>query len=304
MLLTFSFAPLALATEGGGGRPITGQQIAEGAGVVPPEPGFVVTLASIYYDGELKAGKQVPLIGAVSSGMDSRVSYNLANLTYVWNTGPGRWNFASGIGLPLQYTDIRASLTTPRAGIGTSDSSTQLSDLYLMPISAGYHISKTEHFSLSLPIYAPTGAYDVNRLANAGQNTWTFMPSVGYTRLGEASEFSALAAFEFYTPNHATDYHSGVLFRLDALWTTKVAAAWQLGVAGGWIEQVTDDKGATADRLDGFRGRSIGLGPIANWTGKLWNMPGTFSVRWVPEFEARNRPKGNGVQASLNLSLF
>ena len=196
------------------------------------------------------------------------------------------------------------SLTTPRAGIGTGDNSTQFADMLFTPIAAGFHFSKTDHLTLSLPIYAPTGSYDPNRLANAGQNVWTYMPSLGYTHLGAGSEFSLLSALEIYTRNDATDYKSGNLFRLDALWTGAVAPGWQLGVVGGWIQQLSDDEGATAARLDGFRGRSFGAGPIANWSGKLGGTPSTLSFRWVADFEAKNRAKGNGVAVTLNLLLF
>jgi hypothetical protein len=44
-----SFAPSALAVEGGMQRPISGMQIAPFAGVIPPEPGFDVVVSEIYY---------------------------------------------------------------------------------------------------------------------------------------------------------------------------------------------------------------------------------------------------------------
>lgn len=294
----------AHATEGGGGRSITGQQVSSAAGIVPPEPGWIVTLESINFDGDIKGDKEVPVLGTTSLGMKARLSFNMTNVTYVWNTGPGRWNFASAVGLPFQVTDINFNLTTPRHDLGTGDNSTEFADMLFTPIVAGYHFSKTEHIAFSLPIFAPTGNYDKNRLANAGQNVWTFMPSMGYTKLGADWEFSALTAFEFYTRNDATDYHSGDIFRLDALWTTHIATGWQAGVVGGWIQQFTDDTGPTADRLDGFRGHSLGLGPIANWSGKLGSTPSTFSARWVYDVDAKNRLKGNGIAFSLNLMLF
>jgi len=32
------------------------------------------------------------------------------------------------------------------------------------------------------------------------------------------------------------------------------------GVVGSWIDQISDDSGATADKLDGFSGRAFGVG--------------------------------------------
>ncbi|MGH8399268.1 MAG: SphA family protein, partial [Gammaproteobacteria bacterium] len=91
------------ATEGGVGRPITGQQVFSNAGVVPPDPGWVMSLTSIWYDGKLKGSRTVPIAGELSSGLDMKVSYTLANFTHVWDTGKGRWSYASAIGVPVQY---------------------------------------------------------------------------------------------------------------------------------------------------------------------------------------------------------
>ncbi|RJG07883.1 transporter [Noviherbaspirillum cavernae] len=294
----------AHATEGGVGRPITGQQVFSNAGIVPPEPGWVAQFSSIYYKGDMGGNRAVPIVGNVGAGIDMKVSYNIANLTRVWGTGPGGWSYASAIGLPLQYTKVQTSLTTVRRDIGNSDDSTQFADMLFTPIAAGYHFSKTEHLSLSLPIYAPTGSYDPNRLANAGQNVWTFMPTVAYTRLdGKGGEFSVLSALEFYTRNNDTDYKSGTLFRIDALWTVGLKNGWSVGAVGGWIEQISDDSSPLADRVGGFRGSAFGIGPVVNWGGKLGNLPGSFSARWVPDWTTDNRPKGNGFSLSFVLQF-
>ena len=135
-LCLLAASPLLHAAEGGVGRPITGQQIYSNAGIIPPEPGWVMSLTSIYYDGELKGSGQVPIIGDLSSGLKMKVSYTMGNFTRVWDTGKGRWNYASAIGVPVQYTDIQASLTGPRGRtVGTQDSGTQFADLLVTPLS-------------------------------------------------------------------------------------------------------------------------------------------------------------------------
>lgn len=292
----------AAATEGGIGRPITAQQVYSDAGIVPPTPGFVFAVSSIYFTGELEGSRPVSVGRVISAGLKADAFYNIGNLTYVWDTGPGRWNFASAIGIPVQYTKAEIDIGGPYRGISRSDSNTRFADILVNPIVAGYHISETEHIAFSLPFYAPTGSYDPDRLANAGQNTWTFSPTVAYTRLlGGGGEFTALTAVDFYTRNDDTDYKNGAVFRIDALWTATIAPQWHLGVVGGWIEQLQNDKGPTADRLNGFKGRAVGLGPIVTWSGKLGNQPAAFSARWVYDVDAKNRPKGNGVSMSLTL---
>lgn len=299
-------SPLALAAEGGVGRPITGQQIYSNAGIIPPEPGWVMSLTSIYYDGELKGGRQVPIIGELSSGLEMKVSYTMANFTHVWDTGKGRWNYASAIGVPVQYTDVKASLTGPRGrSVGTEDSGTQFADMLLTPIAAGYHFNEHDHIAFSLPIYVPTGAYNDNRLANPGQNNYTFMPTLSFTHLdGHGGEFSLMGTVQFYTENHSTDYRNGNIFALDALWTYGLGSGWSAGLAAGYIQQISDDKGDTADFLHGYRGRSVGAGPTVGWSGKFADAQANISARWIPEFDTKNRPEGNGVSLNLTLAFF
>lgn len=244
-LCLLAASPLLHAAEGGVGRPITGQQIYSNAGIIPPEPGWVMSLTSIYYDGELKGSGQVPIIGDLSSGLKMKVSYTMGNFTRVWDTGKGRWNYASAIGVPVQYTDIQASLTGPRGRtVGTQDSGTQFADLLVTPIAAGYHINERDHIALSLPIYVPTGAYNDNRLANPGQNNYTFMPTLAFTHLdGKGGEFSLMGALEFYTRNDAADYRNGDILRLDGLWTHGFGSGWNAGLVVGYIQQISDEIG-------------------------------------------------------------
>lgn len=290
------------ATEGTMGRPITAQQISSNAGIVPPEPGWAISVQSIYFDGDIGASKQVPVAGEVAAGINSKASYTIANVTRIWDTGPGNWNFASAIGIPLQYVKVRTSLQAGSMASGSSDSTTGIADILVTPIIAGFHFSKTEHMSLSLPIYAPSASYDSKKLANDGQNTWTFMPSIAYTRLGtDGSEFTTMGMLQFYTKNKDTNYRNAPLLISEALWTARVAKDTNLGVVGGLIYQLGDDKGPTADRLNGFRGHAVGLGPIMNWSGKIGGHPGSFSARAVWDVEAKNRPKGYSIGVSLNM---
>ncbi len=300
--LIFTLSAAVHATEGTMGRPITAQQITSNAGIVPPEPGWAVSVQSIYFDGDLGSSRQVPIAGEVSGGIKIKASYTIANVTRIWDTGPGQWNFASAIGIPLQYVKANTSLQAGSMASGSSDSTTGIADILVTPIIAGFHFSKTEHMSLSLPIYAPSASYDPKRLANDGQNTWTFMPTIAYTRLGkDGSEFTAMGMLQFYTKNKDTDYRNAPLLVSEALWTARVAKDTNLGVVGGIIYQLGDDKGALADRLNGFRGSAVGLGPIISWSGKIGSHPGSASARAVWDIDTKDRPKGYSIGVSLSL---
>ncbi|MGA3247821.1 MAG: transporter [Paraburkholderia sp.] len=74
-------------------------------------------------------------------------------------------------------------------------------------------------------------------------------------------------------------------------------------MVGGWIQQLGDDHGGLADLTGGASGHSIGVGPVVTWSGKWSGTPVSASLRWVNEFEACNRPKGNAVELSVNASF-
>jgi hypothetical protein len=288
------------ATEGGVGRPITGMQIAPYAGIVPPTDDWILSITSIYYEGSLGKTKIIPIAGTVSAGLNYHISYNLINAVKTWGITAGGWNFASSFGVPIQYTSVSSF-----NGRLPNDHATQFADLFFTPVVAGYHLTQTDHVALSVQIYAPTGAYNSDRLANAGQHTWTFTPTVAYTKLlpAEDVELSANYGVEFYTPNSDTNYHNAPVSVLDLLALKRFKGGWGVGVVGGWIQQLGDDTGGLANITGGLHGHSIGIGPMVTWAGKVDKTPISASLRWVNEFDVSNRPKGNAVQLSLSATF-
>ena len=51
------------------------------------------------------------------------------------------------------------------------------------------------------------------------------------------------------------------------------------------IQQLTDDGGTAADRLNGFVGCAFGVGPILTYSTKVGKSHFDFNARWVHEFE-------------------
>jgi len=295
----------AHASEGALGRPITGVQGTNFAGVVPPTPGFNLSVQYIHYGGSLGAAREVPIGGSTAIGLDLTAQLLAFTGVYVWPTGEGRWNYATAMAVPFADMDASAGLRLGRFGGSTSDSDSGLFDMTFVPVIASRHFSQVEHMSLALYVYAPTGSYDPDRLANLGLNTWTFSPTVGYTHLyskGEV-EFSTLAAVDIYTKNDATDYQNGAVFRIDGLWMRRFPNGWGLGAAGGWIEQIEDDTGPTADRLNGFRGHSMSVGPLATYAKKWEGGQVEFSARWLYEFNVKNRFEGHPIMVTATIQF-
>ena len=300
--MTLAAAPLAHATEGGLGRSISGTSVQEDGGVIPDVPVWILNLSTIYQDASIGAGHQVPIVGEVSAGIHSDLSLTVATLLKVWNTGPGQWNFASGMSLPYDWNKITARIGTSQTTLASeTESASSLFDLMFTPISAGYHISKTEHVSFALNVWAPTGEYDKTRLANPSLNNWTFVPTVSYTKMlpEQGLQIDGSLGIQFYTRNQATDYQNAPVLSLDTM-IVKQFGGVGVGVVVGWIEQLGADTGPTADRLNGFEGYDVSIGPYVSYATKIaGKMPLSMGLRWVPTIASKNRVNGDTVVASV-----
>ncbi|PTR32497.1 hypothetical protein C8J98_10550 [Luteibacter sp. OK325] len=305
-LLALTAVTAASASEGGMGRPITGLQASSYAGLIPPTPGWLWAAAYAYYDGKIGASRQVPLTGGGTSlGLEGQ--FQLLSFTglYIWKTEPSSWNYASMVTLPFANGHLSVDARIGRFSGSVHDSNTGLFDMAFAPVIASHHFSETQHVSVSLYVYAPTGEYKEGKLANLTLHNWTYSPTVGYTQLfqNESLEWSSTAAVDVYTKDYATDYQNGAVFRIDSLLIKRFPSGWGIGAVGGWIEQIEDDTGPTADALNGFKGRSFALGPTGTFK-KTWEGGQVeFSFRWLHEFDVKNRLKGNPAMLTASLSL-
>lgn len=287
-----AWLPAASAAEGGMGRPVAGVSVVSNAGVVPPGPMQGVNFAEIYLDGSIGASREVPVAGRLSLGIEGEIAYSMATLFHAWDAGAGAWSYASSITVPWAWTRTTATL-----GIGGNEalrreSASGLYDLYFTPIVAGYHFSPTQHASASFNVWAPTGRYDPDAIANLGLNVWTFIAQVAYTGLWTSAglEVDAVAGVQFYTRNSATDYRNAPLFTLDVMALKRFANGASAGLVVGTVQQLGSDAGPLADKLDGFIGHDLAMGPIVNYDTKLaGRFPLTLSFRWVPTVQSRNR---------------
>jgi hypothetical protein len=295
-----------MATEGALGRTITGTMITPYVGIIPPTPGLQFSFNFADYSGNIGGSKQTPIGGLTALNLHASMDLFTATMAYIWNTKPGRWNFASMLTLPYISSDVRADLSVGQLTGRATDSSSGMYDLYFAPVIASYHVSQVEHWSFGVYIYAPTADYTKGQLANNGLNIWTFTPAVGYTHLFQEGtlELSSLAGVDIYTKNTATNYSNGSVFHIDGLLMKRTASGWGFGAAGGWIQQIDNDTGATADLLHGFKGHALGLGPAMDFT-KSWSKTDKVSItlRWLKEFDVKNRIEGNPLMLNMSISL-
>lgn len=304
LILTVTPMTSALAVEGALGRPVSGAGINPLAGLVPPDmPGFSVSVSEIYYDADIGGSSTTPIGTNLALGLDTQISFTNFTFTYIWDVQPGQWNFASAVSLPLASLEVEANVTVGSKTGTRSEDATGLFDLAFVPFFASYHISETEHLGMNMTVWAPTGEYDSSDLATLSLNNWTFIPTVAYTKIWKERgiELSASWGMQFYTENEATDYQNGIVSDLEATVIQHLPHGAGVGLVGSWIEQVTDDDGDTADKLDGFSGRGFGIGPILTYSTKLGDSHLDLNARWVHEFGAEKRFEGNvfGLTAGL-----
>jgi hypothetical protein len=306
LLAAVSACGAANATEGAMGRSITGAQITPYVGIVPPAPGLHVSVSYIDYDGSIGGSRQVPIGGIAAVDLHAKVDLYAATFAYIWNTDKGRWNYATMFTVPYIRPTVRAGLVIGRLQGERSDRASGLFDLYFAPVIASYHVSEVEHWSFGVYVYAPTADYQKGRLANKGLNIWTFTPAVGYTHLFDKGsfEFSGLAGVDFSSKNKDTDYQNGAVFHLDLLALKRTPSGWGFGGVIGWIQQLEDDDGPTADRLDGFSGHAVGIGPAIAYKKSFSKESSIdFTLRWVKEFDVKNRLKGEPLVLNLSLAF-
>jgi hypothetical protein len=295
--LTLLGSTAAQATEGALGRPVTGLSVTPDAGVVPEGGITIVNLQQIYLDGSIGGSRQVPIAGQVSMGVDAEVALSLATIVHTWGSAGG-WNFGSAFTLPYIWESVHANYAVGPISGSVSDRASNLYDLYFTPIIAGYKLTPDDNIALSFNFYAPTGNYNPNALANAGLNTWTFIPQVAYTKtLPEYGvEFDAVMGLQFYTRNSATNYQNAPLFTLDLMGRKIFPSGLGVGLVLGTTQQLGSDTGPIADRLGGFRGSDFALGPIVTYSTKIdGKLPVSAALRWLPTISSTNRLKSTNT---------
>lgn len=285
----------ARATEAVAGRYIPGVYAGPGEGVVPPVPGVYWGISNIYYHG--KAGGDVPIgRNSVAVGLEADIWTTALAAVYVPELHlPGNWTYAVQAVIPIGWTRAQATL----GRFGTEQEVGALGDISFAPVVLGWHNDALNtFFSASLTVTAPTGEWKEGDLAFIGLNYWTFTPAVAYTRLlpEYGLDLSAKLGVDINTKNNDTDYYSGAVAHLDLAVTKSLSENFSVGGLAGFLHQIQDDRGTFADAHDGFRGRSIAIGPFVKYKAKFGKTTEVdFGLRWAHEVEVENRMKGDAV---------
>jgi hypothetical protein len=294
----------ARAEEGGSGHYLPGSMASFIDGV-PLTETFLMRMNVVYYNGSLGASKPLPIGGRTSLGVDAS-SWGLG-LTVLWRPPlelAEHWSYAMSATIPYVMMDVSADVNGRLANglsgsLARSSSTNALGDIVLMPLMLNYNVNPDFNVNFRVGVYAPTGSYEVGRLANTGKNFWTFEPVIGLMYLGKKNGFeaSAFIGADFNTENNDTNYKSGTQFHVDGTLAQHFPLFGGLGgvgVSAYYYQQVTGDSGSGAT-LGSFKGKTVGVGPVVSYVSKIGTHDTVVELKWLNEVETENRLKGDIV---------
>lgn len=314
--------PLALcAEERAFGHYVPGS-VSSFIDMYPYEEGFIYKNITLYYGGEASGKKSFPLGLNLAAGIETDLYGNINMIGYQsdWELLGGR--YAAALGIPYVRADVEVSGTLTRnprrpgtvipvQGSTTrtktvSDSCEGLGDLILAPAAL---VWKTGDFTYDAHvfIYAPTGVYDENDIANVGMNYWTFEPGVDVSWLSSkiGTEVTLAASYDISTENQKTDYRTGDSVHLEA------TVAQHLPLFGGFIgvganafyfQQVVADSGGP-DVIGDFKGMTMGIGPVLSYILKIGETTVAAELKWLPELDVENRFDGDYIYLKLAVAF-
>jgi hypothetical protein len=269
---------------------------------VPTAPGWVFgNIVANYNDGDYNASQGLPFgHGDVAVNVDVNLAVEAPLVMYAY---PVDWlgaTWASGGAVPFSWVDAKAQGTFDIRGVRISatkqQSASGLGDIQLLPIMAGWTNGDFK-YDFVMNVWAPTGDYNKDNLANTSLGYWTFTPMLAASWLSRkiGTEVSIFTGVDFNTKNNDADYQSGNLFHVDA------TAAQHFPLFGGlagvgatafWMRQISNDTGSGA-KLGGFQLDSYGVGPTLSYVHPIGEHTLVVTASWLPQTHAENTTKGN-----------
>lgn len=243
------------------GGPVGGTDIQNA--YLPPEPGLYGTFIGVgaygdsFYDN---SGK--------SSAMSVRLPGGIAEfgLLYVYPFKVFGGTVGSSIASGFGWGNISVN--------GRRQNFKGINDIYTDILTWSKHLGSFEAgmprgltVKLGYSMVIPVGKYNTTDLYTTGQNTYYYIPNVALTYLtrpnflGDGTEFSAHFFQDIAGENPRTNYKNGLVVDVDVA-ISEIIGRWQVGVAGYYARQFTDDRVNAQPVPGGNRFASAAVGPV------------------------------------------
>jgi hypothetical protein len=298
--LAMTIAVAARAEQGGVGHYAPGA-FASFVDALPGQPGVAVFNYFTYYNGNANIVRELPIAGEVA--VDVRVTTYADSLGGFWVTPLkilGGY-FAPGVSVPFVRNNVSGNVVSPGSNTVRQSSSVDgLGDIEFWPVALSWSALNNDlHVNCLGGIYAPTGGFQKNRLANQGLGYWTFEPSLLVSYLGQKDgfEFTTFLGYDINTKNIKTDYQSGQFFHLDATVAQHLPFGKGLigiGANGFYFKQTTGDSGSGAT-LGNFEEMTAGIGPVLSYTGQFGKTGLAAELKWLPQIDIQKTLKGDYI---------
>jgi hypothetical protein len=299
--ISLVLASTVVAEEGGAGHYMPG-----GMGTLidtpPTKAGWVVNPIYMHYSGEASLSGTFPRAGLLAAGLEATSDAYMLGGFYTFEQTLLGAHYSVGAFLPVVSMEVTGSLNTPLGSVARTDSVTSFGDISVIPAMLAWK-SGSWQFDALLTVYAPTGDYEVGRLANTSMNYWTFEPTIGVNYNNEKTgfNFALHTGITLNTENSDTDYKSGSVLHTEASITQLLPLGkgfLGIGANAFLYEQVTGDSGAGAT-LGSFESSSVGVGPALTYLLPIGKNTLVAEVKWIPEHDTRKRLEGDGIWVKI-----
>jgi hypothetical protein len=293
MLAALALPQLGMAGEGGVSHILPGAN-ATLVDVPPTSPGWFVKPMYLNYDGDASA--RIPTAAGVVANMHANVNTFIVGGGYGFDgTVLGGAHYDIAAFLPYSWISVSGD-TAALGGRQIQNSVSGLGDLTVVPVMLAWK-SDNWQYDFLMPVYAPTGSYEVGRLGNPGLNYWTVDPIVGLAYSDAKSGLNAAVhmGYAFNSENNDTSYKSGDILHIDASIQQILplgSGYANIGAEAWYFQQATCDSGAGAT-LGCFKGMTSGIGPVLGYIQPIGQETLLIEFKWLPELDTKNRLNGD-----------
>ncbi|MCW8277805.1 transporter [Pseudomonas sp. PCH199] len=283
---------LSIASENGGTNWPLGVNTVVPA-ILPPPGGTELYNYTAFYSADSFRGND-----GKSSLPDFKLSVAVEALRMVHT-----WGYQTDSGVKFSTGAILSGGRNTLEVAGLKDHKSGLNQLYFTPLYLTWSPTPELFLLTGFSAFIPMGNYDKKSIINTTSNYASYVQEFGLTWLpSPAWELSISPTVSFNQKNNDTDYKSGNIFDLDynAGYRLPFNPKWQVGIAGHYTKQFSDDQINGNDVAGGNRLSKFSIGPQAVY----YFDPATALVfKILTETSVKNGPKGNSFWFEFALPL-